>query len=334
MANDATSRKVAIFRRLFSGLPHVYGTYDPATGVVRQVKAPVTDAVLLNHLTGRQPYGVYLLVGDKTRAVVADFDHDDLDPPMRFVEAARQYGLHAYIERSKAKGYHLWLFLVETGVPAVKARRIVRHILAEIGQPHTEVFPKHDVLDTSRSFGNFINAPLWGRLVPGGRTVFMDPSNPTKPNSNQWELLGKVQPVTEVKLDEIIELNDLGRAERVPVMAPTHGSQRASDTFGLPPCAQRMLVEGVSAFQRVSCFRLAIGLKRAGLPQDLALTVLNGWAIKNSPPAGKLIIAPEEIGAQVRGAYGGDYRGYGCEDPAIAPYCDATCPIYKRRHAP
>ena len=57
-----TRAKLDIFRACFTGLTHVYGTYDPKTGQVRQVKEPVTDRVLLRHLQGRQPYGVYLLV--------------------------------------------------------------------------------------------------------------------------------------------------------------------------------------------------------------------------------------------------------------------------------
>ena len=53
-----TQEKLAIFRACFSGLTHVYGTYNPLTGQVRQVKEPVTDQVILRHLKGLQPYGV------------------------------------------------------------------------------------------------------------------------------------------------------------------------------------------------------------------------------------------------------------------------------------
>ncbi len=132
-----TADQIRLFRRLFTGLTNVFGTYDPATGRAWQVKRPVTDEVIVAHLEGRQPYGVYLLVEDCTRAVVADFDVDDLDPPMQFLAGALNYGLAAYIERSKSKGYHVWMFLDESGVSAAKARLVVRHILEEIGQPCT-----------------------------------------------------------------------------------------------------------------------------------------------------------------------------------------------------
>jgi hypothetical protein len=38
------------------------------------MKAPVTDMVFADHINGKQLYGVYLIVLDKTRAVVVDFD--------------------------------------------------------------------------------------------------------------------------------------------------------------------------------------------------------------------------------------------------------------------
>jgi hypothetical protein len=176
-----TAEKLRLFRRLFAGLPRVYGTYDPHTGRVRQIKEPVTDRVLLAHLQGRRSYGVYLLVGDRTRAIAVDFDTDDLLGPVEFVNAARGYHIASYIERSKSKGYHVWIFFGKRSVPAAKARLVVRHILAEIERPTTEVFPKQDSLDTNVTYGNFINAPLFGALVSKGRTIFVDPADPTKP---------------------------------------------------------------------------------------------------------------------------------------------------------
>lgn len=326
--------KLAIFRRCFSGLTHVYGSYDPASGVVHQVKAFVSDAVLLNHLTGRQPYGVYLLVGDRTKAIAADFDQDDLAPPMEMIRTAAGYGLSAYIERSKRKGYHVWFFLSEQGVLAWKARAVLKLMLEEIGKPDTEVFPKQDRLVAPNQYGNFINAPLFYRSVREDRTVFLDPQNPTRPSSDQWDLLDSVERVGESKLDELIEINDL--TERVTPTPPARKTDRMEEnrSFILPPCAQRMLNDGVSANQRVSCFRLAVQFKRIGLPFDIALPTLRAWAMKNTPPSGKRIITPEEIESQTRSAYEGAYRSFGCEDPAITPYCDPACPVNTRKHSP
>ena len=174
MKERKTAEKIAIFRHLFTGLPHTFGTYDPVTGRARQVKAPVTDRVLLDHLTGRQPYGVYLLIKDRTRAIAVDFDSENRLTVADFVGRANHYGISAYVERSKSKGYHAWIFFEEAGVLAKKARLVVHHLLCEINEPTAEIFPKQDGLRVYAQFGNFINAPLFGALVKHGKTVFID----------------------------------------------------------------------------------------------------------------------------------------------------------------
>jgi len=96
-SNSCGPTEVSLFRSLFRGRTDVFGTYDARTGNVRQVKAPVTDAVLAAHLAGQQPYGVYLLTGDRTAAAVIDFDDPDLNPVVDCVDHARSYGLPGYI---------------------------------------------------------------------------------------------------------------------------------------------------------------------------------------------------------------------------------------------
>ena len=330
--NRSTTDKIGLFRRCFGGRTDAYGTRDLRNGRAWQVKQPVTDEVILAHLQGKQPYGVYLLVDDRTRAVAADFDIDDLEPPMEFRTAAMSYGLATYLERSKSKGYHGWMFLDERGVSAAKARLIVRHILAEIGQPHTEVFPKQDRLDSRTSYGNFIYAPLFGTLFFQGRTVFLDPSTGFKPHADQWQVLADVERVTERQLDDLIEINELTPAAvAAPVPDADHSMVGVAKSFGLPPCAQRMLTEGVSDYQRVTCFRLAVQLKKAGLPEDIAVATLRAWATKNRPAGEKRVITEDEILAQVTGAYSRDYRSCGCADPAVTPYCDPDCPLRRGR---
>lgn len=334
MEHRTSSQKLAIYRGLFTGLPHVYGTYDPSTGKVRQVKEPVTDKVLLAHLRGEQPYGVYLLNGDKVRALAVDFDNDELCLPLAFRAGAKRYNMFSYIERSKSKGYHVWLFFEEKGVAARKARLVAASVLSYMGQPHTEIFPKQDALDDRTSYGNFINAPLFGTLVPKGRTVFVDPANPTEPYHDQWGLLAAVQRVEEMRLDAVIQscsleqLNhrDSDHSPPRPVSEPGDRVQ----SFGLPPCAQRMLAQGVTDNQRVACFRLAFHLRRAGVPLDLAVATLQAWARKNRPQNGKQIISDLEIGQQASDAYKRSYRSCGCEDAAVAPYCDEHCSLYSR----
>ena len=329
---DVNVDRIAIFRACFSGLKHVYGTYDPSTGRSWQVKYPVTDEVLMRHLDGVQPYGVYLLGGSKTAAVVVDFDAEDTGPPLRFFRLARSHGIPVHVERSKTKGWHAWVFLSGQGVHAGKARRVVAALLRDIGLPGIEVFPKQDALVGIANFGNFINAPLFGRLVPQGRTVFVDPDLGFRVIQDQWALLKSIQRVPESALDCMIAPDF---QPSVAVRPPPSGASSVQGSsqqrvFGLPPCARRMLAQGVAGYQRVACFRLAVHLKKAGLPQDATLACLRAWAGKNRPADGKGIIVDSEIAQQTASAYASSYRGCGCEDPAISPYCDPSCGIRSR----
>ena len=326
-----TEEKIELFRSFFSGLPQVYGTYNLKTGRARQVKEQVTNEVLLAHLTGKQSYGVYLLVKDRSRATAVDFDTKDRTAPSEFVARANHYGLSAYIECSKSKGFHVWIFFDKQGVIARKARIVVQHILEEIEQPQTEIFPKQDEIGVNIYFDNFINAPLFGSLVPKGKTVFVDPAT-FRPYPNQWDLLESAKRHNESALDEIIEINDLSSVPQHQSTSPNPGNGNRS-TFSLPPCARKILRDGVSQFQRVGCFRLAVHFKRIGLPYDLTVAALKTWATKNQPANGKSVIKESEILSQTSYAYEHPYKGYGCNSAATEAYCDPTCSVKKWREA-
>lgn len=328
----STAEKVRLFRSRFSGLGHVYGTYDPVSGRSWQVKQPVTEAVVLDHLTGKKPLGIYLLMGTHTRALVVDYDVDEYNLPVEFTNRAAHYGVDAYIEVSKSKGFHVWLFFEYDGVPAAKARAVARHILDEAGH-QAEVFPKQDAIDLNQGYGNFIGLPLFAPLAIQGRTVFVDPRNGLRPVPNQWRYIEQMKIVPESLLDEIIDVNELqvGSSE-------ARECSRSLGTFQpawtLPPCARRMLEEGVSGNQRVACFRLAVHLRRIGLPSDIVMAALQQWATKNRPRDGKRVITDDEIKAQAAAAFLKEYHGNGCEDPAVSPHCDISCHLFERRGAP
>ena len=323
-----TQAKVRLFRRRFLGQPNVWGTYN-RTGKSWQMKGAVTDEIIVDHLLGKRPYGAYLLMGDTTRAVAVDFDHDNPLPVLEYVERCRHYGLPAYVERSKSKGFHVWGMFSESGVKAWKARRVFQYILEELEIQHIEIFPKQDRLpEDGTHYGNFINAPFFGSLVLQGKTVFVDPKKDLTPFPNQWEFLDQVESIPEARLDEIIEVNDITGDSVDSLDRPLSlGTFQAS--WSLPPCMRRMLDEGVTSYQRVSCFRLAVQLRRAGLPFDIAVAALYEWSLKNRPDDGKHIITGTEVKAQVAAAFMKEYRGCGCADPALQPFCDTSCFIYK-----
>ena len=324
-----TDEKIALFRQCFAGREDVYGTYDLSTGKVWQVKGRVTRDVIYAHLKGKQPLGIYPLVKDRIRFLAMDLDHDDPMIARDCVVAARHYGIPAYVERSKSKGFHVWVFFQPKSVSARKARAVARLILEDIESPDTEIFPKQDALDDKTSHGNFINSPLNGALYSQARTVFVDENDYMQLYPDQWEFLGRIERVSEQQLDEIIEVNglQLPRTDRSRAAPTPPRTSVQPISFGLPICTQRMLSEGVVANQRTACFRLAIQLRKTGLSYDLAVAVLNAWAPKNRPEDGKRVITPAEIVAQATWAYEKEYRGCGCDDPVVAGFCDPACPV-------
>jgi len=326
------AEKIALFRSLFRGLTHVYGMYNPESGCQFQVKRPVTEQVIFDHLCGKHHFGVYLLNGRCTAATVADFDDPEPFPVFEFTSAAKHYGLETYVEVSKSKGFHVWIFFDSAGIPAAKARIVMKHILSEIEAPDVEIFPKQDQLNGLVTSGNYILAPLFGQLVPHGKTVFVDPAT-LAPYPDQWRFLSGIKRVPESVLDDIIALNTLDQA--APATSNTSDSDSSTrNIFGLPPCAQRMLANGVEEFQRVSCFRLAVHLKRIGFPQKMAVDVLKRWALQNKPRGKKRRITEKEIVDQIFYAYSKSYLSYGRQSEAVTRFCNETCWLKRGRNSP
>lgn len=319
-----TASKISLFRSFFSGLPHVYGTYDVDTRRSWQVKESVTTKTILDHLKGNKHFGLYLLVNDTFRAIAADFDNHDPTNPLDFIRKAGHYRLPAYLEISKSKGFHVWIFFRKGGVKAYKARLVVKAILEEIKAVDTEVFPKQDVLDSQSSYGNFIYTPLFGRLVPEGRTVFVKVDT-LKAFEDQWKFLETIQKVDEALLDEVIDINNLSRSNQTDLKEDSSIHSHVLFHTALPPCIQSMLQIGVRRFQRSSCFRIAVQLRKTGLPFDTTLAVLQAWSLKNKPEDGKRIITAEEIMEQTLCAYRKYYSAYGCEAPEMKPFCHPKC---------
>jgi hypothetical protein len=319
--------KVELFLNLFQGLRNVYGTYSVTTGKHWQIKQPVTKDTIFNHLIGKQPYGFYPLFGKRTSVGVVDFDSLDPQPPIQFVKRAKHYGVDAYLERSKSKGFHVWLFFSREGITAKKVRLVIRYILDEIQSPKTEIFPKQEFLNENSSFGNFINAPLFGSLVPEGKTVFIRPELTLNPYPDQWAFQESINRTNEEILDSIIDINELTDSQSDDEYQNSEYSHKNKIVYGLPVCIRKILYQGVTFNQRVVCFRIAVHLKRVGMPYDLTIATLLNWRLKNRPQENKRIITSDEIKEQVKWAYKKSYTGYGCQEPVVNHFCDPGCKV-------
>ena len=145
------------FIKLFAGRDDVYGSNEGGC-----VKLRLDSVVLQKHFDGTAPIGIYPVVPRDGQCYVGwgcvDFDTADAqDHATKLHDALMEAGVQSWIERSRSKGYHVWVF-AETPVLAILMRQmlIVACHVAEV--PTTEVNPKQTTLDKG-SYGNYVRLP-------------------------------------------------------------------------------------------------------------------------------------------------------------------------------
>jgi len=147
-----------MFTSLFRGRGDVYGHEEG-----RCVKEPLTHEVFQRHLDGVQAVGVYPMVPINDIYHVAwgcsDIDIDDLAGARKIQSALQAVDVVSFVERSRSKGYHVWVF-AENVVPASDMRRMLlcAHQVAEY--PAREVNPKQETLGRGQ-YGNYVRLPYF-----------------------------------------------------------------------------------------------------------------------------------------------------------------------------
>jgi hypothetical protein len=146
------------FITLFRGRGDVYG-HDEG----RCVKGALNRERFLGHLHGDELIGVYPMVPHGNEHVVvwgcSDFDNGEVsfDDAQKLRHALLAVGITSWIERSRSKGHHLWVF-AEAPVPAI----VMRHMLLAAHQvanvPAKEVNPKQETLAPGQ-YGNYVRLP-------------------------------------------------------------------------------------------------------------------------------------------------------------------------------
>jgi hypothetical protein len=86
------------------------------------------------------------------------------------IQALDILGVTAWPEKTKGKGWHVWIF-AEEWVPSEVMRRVLlaAHQMADL--PVVEVNPKQTDLGTRVTLGNYVNLPYFYAAEPGKRVV-------------------------------------------------------------------------------------------------------------------------------------------------------------------
>jgi superfamily II DNA or RNA helicase len=234
-----TAEKVALFQRLFRGRTDVYPVrwegktsgksgYAPACGnewragvcekprikcgdCNQRLLLPLTDAVIYDHLAGKQTVGVYpLLEDDACHFLAVDFDEAEWrQDALAFMQSCNELGVPMALEISRSgQGAHAWVFFAGR-VPARDARRmgtaIISHTCARTRQlklaSYDRLFPNQDTMPKG-GFGNLIALPLQKHPRESGCSVFVDPE--FRPYRDQWAFLASVQPMAPHDIEPTI----------------------------------------------------------------------------------------------------------------------------------
>jgi len=173
-AASAPDEKVALFLSLFRGREDVYALrwegrsgksgYSPACAnewrpglcgkpqvhcadCKNQALRPLSAEVASLHLQGKLTAGTYAMRRDETCTfLAADFDRTTwVSDAKAFLEACDEFGVPAYLERSRSgQGGHVWIFF-DRPVPALLARSLGSAILTRAMDVRPEVgFASYD----------------------------------------------------------------------------------------------------------------------------------------------------------------------------------------------
>lgn len=173
-----TEEQLSRYIKLFRGRGDVYGGEEGAC-----IKSPLTREVFAEHLEGTSPIGVYPMVPLKddwyTVWGCSDIDIEDLAGTITIRDSLAAAGVHAFIEKSRSKGYHVWVFASQP----VLARDMRRMLLAAhqvADYPAREINPKQETLASTKQYGNYVRLPYpnFNNMDKANRRIITDDQTP------------------------------------------------------------------------------------------------------------------------------------------------------------
>lgn len=183
---------------------------------------------------GRDVVGVYAILPDNSCSFLCcDFDdksceHEYQDDVRAYVSVCREWGVPAYIERSRSgNGAHVWI-LFDEHIKAQTARRLGNAILTEAMEregrmsfkSYDRFFPNQDYMPTG-GFGNLVALPLQGRVRKDGNSVFVN--DDFIPFTDQWAYLQGMKKMTVSEVEMLVSRYDrepLGELSKSSESAP------------------------------------------------------------------------------------------------------------------
>jgi len=270
---ERARRRIALFRSLFHGREDVYarrwenddGRHGYVPAHVKNWKAinksrpedrkkvaqktrkflPMTDAVIENHLLGKETIGVYPLLPEETCwFLAADFDKKTWEyDALAFLETCQESNVPAALERSRSgKGGHIWIFF-DRALQAITARKLGCVLLTRTMERRHQVgldsydrfFPNQDTMPKG-GFGNLIALPLQFAPRKLGNSVFIDAG--FNPYPDQWQFLSTIRRMPGDAAEEIVA-EAQRKGDLIGVRMSITDDEGAQDPWTLPPSRKR-----------------------------------------------------------------------------------------------
>ena len=229
------------------------------------------------------------------------------------METLISLGLNAgcYLELSKSKGAHLWIFF-DAPALAYDARRILMAACQLAKVSKYELFPKQDEVARG-GVGNYINLPYDGPMER--RRILNWKTHEPVPLSS---FLEGIDPFPAALLPLV--LDTIPAAPRSTRSTIPNGQYRTAT-----PCYDAMLKHHAGKGERNDmAAALAMHSNRIGLPKEVTLGLLDHWNSENDPP-----LDGRELARVVESIYSSDRKSLWCEHRVVRPFCQSSCPVYK-----
>lgn len=252
MSNEELAKRML---KLFKGFDGAYGT--EAGGCKWE---PVDTDLMIKHLSGECPIGIYPMIPpDELHdewtvtwgCVDIDEGFDDWEEADKLATMLEALELNPWIEPSRSKGFHVWVFAHER-IPASIMRRALSAACQLFDLKYDAVYPKQESLPEG-SVGNYVRLPYCGNRKEGRQQVgewtleeFLDAA--------EEDIVDKpLIRVALVRAAALYRTPDYGLAPReTPKVVPrrpaggydTDPLKLKGSNSGLPPLARTMIERG------------------------------------------------------------------------------------------
>jgi len=256
---------IQAIRRLFIGRDDTFAVQND-DGSYTRVEKPLTDEIILKHLSGEITIGVYQLdLNSNIKWICWDFDENKADAlkVYEYLKNHERYGKACVLEDTGGRGAHVWLFF-NPMIPGYVGKFIGNEIAEKLGVK-CEVFPKQEKVNLD-GFGSLVRLPFGVHRKYGRRSIILDPSS-----------IDEVEPVA-IPQDVIMEIEELikhkGEMEEMKKVIPA----------GLIPwwveckAFDRIIYGNIEEGTRNECgFWIARLLRNSGFPSWMTEEVLQCW---------------------------------------------------------